>query len=276
MKIKILIPIILVAAAMQSCGDEHQFLPEVKVPDAMPKIKFIHAAADTVGVNLFLDGLKITGNTPSTISTVGSTNFGKVNIGTITYQNSFPVTNYTEIASNSGTLSVIVPETYNATTTFPTKTMATLSGQSFDPDKHYTVAFMGVTKSYELVAYEDDLSSTPIDGQIYVRFANFIANSTDNLTLRATPPATSDDPNPAPIVLFSNVPYKTMTGFVALPRTGTYTNVQIVNANTGAVVTTLAATSSAFASNKVYTVFARGRISGTGSVAPGLSRVINR
>src|SRR5688572_9473400 len=83
------------ALLLQSCGDEHQFWPHVApaTQDA-PKIKFIHAASDTVGVNLFFNDTKVTGNAPSKITTIGSVNLDKVNLGTVTFQNAFPVTNY--------------------------------------------------------------------------------------------------------------------------------------------------------------------------------------
>lgn len=266
------------ALALQACGDEHVFLPGIEnAPGETAKLKFVHAASDTVGVNLFLDDLKITGSGPSTITTFGSVNIGKVNLGTITFQNAFPVTNYTSVDRSSGTFNVIFPLSYNATTTFNQKTMSSLQAAALDPDTYYTVAFVGVYPTYETVLYEDDLSQAPIDGKAYVRFANFIHNSTDKLTIRATPPATAEDPNPIPVTLFSAVEYKGMTPFIALPRTGTYTNVQILNASTNAVITTLAAANSNFQNNKVYTVFARGRIGGAvGNAVPGLTRIINR
>jgi hypothetical protein len=268
---------IMIALSMQACGDEHQFLPQIeKASDPDPKIKFIHAASDTVGVNLFLANSKITGNLPSTITTFGSVNLGKVNPGTVTFQNAFPVTNYTSVKNPSGILSVVFPESYNATTTFPKKTLSSVDVSALAPLAYYTVAFVGVSPAYETVVYEDDLSDTPIDGKTYIRFANFIHNSPTNLTLRATPPATTDEPTPAAITLFLNVAYKGMTEFVALPRSGAYTNIQILNANTNGVIATLASANSALANNKVYTIFARGRIGATGTAAPGVTRIINR
>lgn len=278
MRIKIIVLSFITVLITQSCGDEHQFLPEVEpAKSENPKIKFIHAASDTVGVNLFLDGLKITGNVPSTITTIGSEFLGQVNVGTVTFQNAFPVTNYTTVENTSGTFNVVFPESYSATKKFNAKTLSSASAPSLDASSYYTVAFMGISGAYETVVYSDDLSGTPIDGNIYVRFGNFLSGTIpQNLTLVATPPVTTDDPTPARIILFENIPYKAMTGFVTLPRTGTYTNVQLLNPSNNAVIATLATTSTAFATNKVYTVFARGRIGGTGSLAPGVSRAINR
>lgn len=270
---------LIITLLLLSCGDEHQFFPELSTASSTnPKIKFVHAASDTVGVNLLLDGVKITGALPNTVTTFGSVNLGKVNIGTIVFQNAYPVTDYSTVENSSGAFSVVVPEAYNATTTFSAKTISTLSAPPLESTSYYTVALLGITPSYTTVIYKDDLSTVPIDGNTYIRFANFIHNSTGNLTLKATPPATAADPNPTAITLFPNVAYKDMTGFIALPRTGAYTNVQIFNAttNTTTVIATAIAANSSFVNNKVYTIFARGRIGGTATGAPGISRMVNR
>jgi hypothetical protein len=263
--------IVTASIMLTSCGDEQQFFPDITNEyRTNAQIKFIHAASDTVGVNLFLDGTKITGNLPSTITTFGSVNLGKVNIGTVTFQNAYPVTDYTSAPGTSGTFTVVFPESYNATTTFPTKTLSTVASPTLNASSYYTAAFVGVSPSYETVIYQDDLSQAPLNGSAYIRFANFIPNYTDNLSLVATPPGGT------PITLFPNVAYKGMTEFIALPVTGAYTNVQIVDATTSAVVATLAAGSSSFVNNKVYTVFARGRVGGAGTAVPGVSRMTNR
>lgn len=258
---------------MQACGDEHQFSPSISNEfQTNAKIKFIHAASDTVGVNLFLDGVKITGNLPSTIATAGAVNFGKVNIGTVAFQNAFPVTNYTSAPGSSGTFTVVFPESYNATTTFLTKTLSTVAAPALNESSYYTVAFIGISPSYETVTFTDDLSQAPLDGKAYIRFGNFLYNYPDPLNLVGTPPGGT------PVTLVSNISYKGMSGFVALPVVGLYTNVQLVNATTGVIVPTtiLAAGSSTFVNNKVYTIFARGRLAGPGAAAPGLSRLTNR
>jgi hypothetical protein len=268
-----IVKIILAASTiLVSCGDEQQYFPALgKADEGSTRLKFIHAASDTVGLNLFLDGNKITGNAPSTITTTGA-----VNMGTVKYDASFPVTDYVSVDNTSGGIELIVPEVYAAADTFPTKTLSTTDA-SLTASKSYTVALVGITGAYETVVYEDDLSVAPIDGKAYIRFAGFIDNLADGdeLTLRATPPATTEDPAPVPVVLFQDVTYKEMTGFIALPRTGKYTNVQLVNETTAAVIYTLPATSSfvTFLGNKAYTMYARGRI---GGAVPALSRMTNR
>lgn len=274
MKSKLLILSFLIALLIQACGDEHVFLTKIGPASASgPKIKFIHAASDTVGMNLFLDDLKITGNTPNTITTVGSPNYLKVNVGVITLGNAFPVTNYRSVENTSGTFSVVFPETYTALTTYNTKIMSTTAAPSMDASSFYTVAFTGVYPNYETVVYEDDLSQAPLNGKSYIRFANFVSNST-TLAFRMTPPATTEDPAPASVTFFPTVSYKDMSTFVELPRTGAYTAITVVNNATGTTYATLANTS--FVDNKVYTIFARGRVGGAGTSAPAVSRVINR
>lgn len=266
--------IILAASAiMVSCGDEQQYFPaQGKADVASVRIKFVHAAPDATGLNLFLGDQKITGNAPSTVTATGA-----VNMGTVKYDASFPVTDYVSVSNPAGSLSAIVPEVYLVSDTTASLTLSTLDA-SLSASSWYTVALVGITGAYETVVYNDDLSVAPIDGNAYIRFAGFIDNLADELTLRATPPATTEDPAPVPVVLFQDVSYKEMTGFIALPRTGKYTNVQIVNETTAAVIYTLPSTSSfvTFLGNKAYTFYARGRIGGAGVAVPALSRMTNR
>jgi hypothetical protein len=267
---------IVVIFILQACGDEHQFFPQLQeAGEGAAKIKFIHAASDTVGVNLFLDDVKLTGNAPSTITTAGSVNLGKVNLGTVTFGNAFPVTDYGYVNSSGGSLKVVFPESYTATLTYPTKTMATTSS-TLAAGSFNTVAFVGISPAYEAVVFQDNITATPINGKAFIRFANFIHNSVDKITIKGTPPSTTDDPTPAEVTFFTGVAYKAMTDFIELPRTGTYANIRIYNANTNALIASMAAAGLGYADNKVYTIFARGQIGQTGTKLPTLSRTINR
>jgi hypothetical protein len=187
------------------------------------------------------------------------------------------VTGYTALTDVTGNLSVVFPETYAIVSTLPVtyakKTMST-SSTELDPSGWYTVAFVGVSPSYETVVYEDDLSLTPLNGKAYIRFANFIHNmGADELTLRATPPGST-----TPLDLITDISFKEMSGFIELPVTGQYSDVRIVNETTGVVLFTVATTSGirTFTDNKVYTVFAQGRIGGAGTAGPGIGRMVNR
>lgn len=266
---------ILLAASvvLASCGEEQEFFQQFsKTDNESIRLRFVHAASDTVGVNLFLNNQKISGAAQSILST------GQVNVGRINFGGDFPITGYTTLVNGSGNLSVIFPETYTTTTTYAAKTMSTVNSTLAAP-KWYTVAFIGVSPNYETKIYEDDMHLAPIDGKAYLRFASFIDNLTDPVKLVVTPPATTEDPNPNPITLFENVNYKTMTGFIALPQTGTYKTLQLINQTTGSVLFTLSPATSTlytYVDNKAYTLFARGRIGGTGSAAPAFGRMLNR
>lgn len=266
--------IMAASIVLVSCGDEQQLYPNVSVADeGSVRLRFLHAASDTVGVNLFMNDLKISAGAQSILST------GTVNVGRINFGGDFPVTGYASIEPASGNLSVVFPETYaivsSAPVTYLKKTMSTANA-SLAAGSWNTVAFLGVSPTYETVVFSDDLTAAPIDGKAYVRFAGFIHNLADELTLRGTPPVTPTDPAPTPVILFQDVSYKEMTGFIALPRTGIYTSVQIVNETTGLVVATASAALSTFASNKAYTLFAQGRVGGPGTTAPGIGRMANR
>ncbi len=273
MKIKHRSFFIVLLALQFSCGQEQDYFPSKTAIDnsSVAYLKFVHAASDTVGVNYFLGDLKVTAGTPSTLT--GTTN---TNIGTVPYLNAFPITDYTTVTPGALASKVIVPEFYTTTKTYGTKTLNT-GNVSLVAGSSYTVAFVGVTPAYETVLLSDDLSTAPIDGKAYIKFANFIHNS-PGLSLRATPPVNKDGTVNAPVILFSNIAYKSASGFTALPLTGTYTSVQIIDESIipPKVIATLASNVSTFSDNKVYTIFARGQIGVTGAKAPGGNRIINR
>jgi hypothetical protein len=259
-------PLVL-ALLLLGCGDEQVFLSSVKVAER-GQIKFMHVASDTVGVNFFFDDVKVSGGPTTTLST------GAINVGTIGYNGIFPGTNYSSIRPGSYGLKIIVPEFYTLTDTFLTKTLVSVNINVSQGAQ--TIALTGTSPNYEVVSFSDDLSVAPLDGNSYVRFANFIHNATNNLMLVGTPPSDAGAPPSTPVVLLENVPYKSVTQFVLLPKTGLYTNVQIKDHVTGTVIATLASGSSTFAGNRVYTVYARGQLSGTGTKAPNASRAVNR
>jgi hypothetical protein len=277
MKNYLFILVIIASIIVISCGDEHQFFTRYDKTEAEGiRVRFVHAASDTVALNMFVNEVKISGGAPSTIAATGA-----VNVGRIAYAGDFPATGYMLLGDGPGTsdIDLIIPEVYTSTDTFPTKVLSSIT-TDLGASNSYTVALVGVTTAYETVVFEDNLESAPLDGKAYIRFANFIDNmGTDELKLVGTPPATVADPTPAPIDLITDISYKEMSGFIALPRTGVYTNIQLVNETTAAVVYTLTPANSAlytYTDNRVYTLFARGRIGGAGAAAPNLGRMLNR
>jgi hypothetical protein len=266
---------IICLVTLMACGDEHEFFPQISDVSSRASIKFIHAASDTVGMNLFIDDIKVTGNS-SSIITSGTVNVGQINIGSITYSNSFPITGYAAISQTNGLFSVIFPATYTTNNTALSKVMVTKQSGSLNQSSFYSIVFVGVTAAYEAVVLDDNLTSAPIDNKAYIRLGNFIHNSTNKVTLKGTPPPTGDDPTPVEITIFPSIEFKLASEFFALPRTGTYTGLKIVDAVTNATIATATSANSNFANNKVYTLIARGQIGKTGAQIPTLSRVINR
>src|SRR5688572_16533542 len=252
---------IISSMIMISCGEEQTFFKSVgSIPDGA-RIKFIHAASDTTGANFFLSGQKISSGT-----TVGTATAPSV----VAYPIPFPAVDYSTVTSGSYTLQVIVPDKLDGTTQYVQKTMVS-SDLSLDAEKYYTIAFAGVTGAYQAVVLEDATGSIPFDGQSYIRFVNLIHNSTNKVNVVATP--LSGDLTP--INIATNVGYKEVVEFTGqIPRNYT---IRLLDAVTPAtVLATASAANGTLIGNRVYTLFARGRIGAGGTGAPVLDRMVNR
>jgi len=249
---------IIGSVIMSSCGDEQVFFTSIKpVEEGGARIKFIHAAHDTTGVNFFLGEQKVSSGT-----TVGTATAPSV----VAYPVAFPAVDYSTVSAGSYPLQVIVPDKLVGTTQYLKKTMVT-STLNVEANKYYTVAFAGTTGSYTTVILEDATGSIPFDGQTYIRFVNLITNSTNKVNVVATP--LSGDLTP--ITLATNVAYKEAVEFSAqIPRNYTIRLLDAVTPTT--VLATASAANGTLVGNKVYTLFARGKIGST----PVLDRVTNR
>lgn len=252
---------LIMAIMIFSCGDEHEF---IKISSPSPTsgihVKFIHASAEGLEVtptsgakfirplNFFVDDTKVS--------------------STISYGTAFPVTGYT-VLSVSDAIDIKAPLTAATATVAELPAMDILtSNVSLAANGFFTVALIGPLAARETLVITDDQSQIPIDGQAYIRVMNFIHNSTNGIMLVATPPKDKpEDPTPAPITLVEKLNYKEVSGFIALPKTGVYTSVQLKDAVTGTVLTTYTAANSTFAANKVYSLYGRGQL-GLGSSDP--------
>ena len=245
---------------MISCGEEQTYFKSIG-PIEGARVKFIHAASDTTGVNWFIADQKITSGT-----TVGTATAPSV----VAYPLPFPAVDYSTVTAGSFPLQVIVPDKLVGTTQYVKKTMVTTNLNATD-DKYYTIAFAGVTGAYQTVVIEDNVGAIPFDGQPYIRFVNLIHNSTNKVNVVATP--LSGDLTP--INLATNVGYKEAVEFSAqIPRNYT---IRLLDAVTPAtVIATASAANGTLIGNKVYTLFARGRIGAGGTAAPVLDRMTNR
>jgi hypothetical protein len=240
---------IISTVIMISCGDEQVFFKSIEpVEGSNAKVKFIHAASDTTGVNWFLDEQKVTSGVLVGTETAPSV---------VAYAVVFPAVDYSTVSSGSYPLKVIVPDKKVGTTQYLKKTMVTTSLNA-DDQKYYTIAFAGVTGSYETVVIEDAMGAIPLDGQSYVRFVNLIHNSAELLDVEATK-VTS--PASTPLLIADNVAYKSSTTFAALAP-GNYT-LKLLNGTTSANYPPSATASNiavTLVGNKVYTFYSRGQV----------------
>jgi len=247
-KIVIRITTIALVISLFGCGDEQDYFTKIKPAANGAHVKFVHAASDTIGVAFYINDAKI-----SSGAAVNST---------INYAGAFPGTDYSLLTGETQALEVIVPVNQKVMTS---ANLAVTEGN------YYTVAFAGVTSAYEAVVINDAVGTIPFDGQAYIRFVNLIHNSTNNVTVIATP-LTGDL---TPITIAENVAYKATVNFTAqLPRAYT---IKLVDAITPAtVLATASAANGTLVGSKVYTLYARGQIGQGGAKAPTLDRMVNR
>lgn len=267
--------LLIAIIAGAGCGEEHVFYNQYKAAnEESTRVKFIHAASDTVGMNLFAGDLKISGAGFSVVAATGAVNVGRINYGA-----DFPGTGYTSLDEVPGDLSVVFPETYayvsNAPVTYAKKTMST-SNAALEAGSWKTVAFAGVYPTYETVVFDDDITAAPLDGKAYFRFVNLIHNSVELVDLEATKVTT---PASTPVVIANDVAYKSITGFTAI-EPGPYT-FKILNGTTSANYPPSATASNVaitLVANKVYTFYSRGQVglALTDAKRPLLSTMTNR
>ncbi len=128
--------------------------------------------------------------------------------------------------------------------------------------KYQTYFFFDDAERPAIQAVEDDIR-TPAGGNHFrVRFANFIPNPPT-----ATPAIDVFSTNNNAVVL-SNIPYRRITSYIELPRTGASDIFRIRWAGTTTVISSLTVTTNNMNS---LTLVARGRVGVTGTRAPGLS-----
>lgn len=173
----------------------------------------------------------------------------KQNTAPLTYPNN---TGYLNL--ESGTVNIKV----NAAGTSTSVINANLD---LEEGKNYSVFAVGALASITALALEDDLT-TPASGKAHVRFVH----------LSPTAPAVDICVASSGAKVFSNVAFKGYTAFTPLNAGDYFLDVRVAGTSTVALVLpkiTLQA-------GKIYTVFAKGFLAGTGAQAIGAEIIVNK
>ncbi len=128
-------------------------------------------------------------------------------------------------------------------------------------DKHYSVFAIDSVSNISAIAIEDDLS-TPAAGKAHVRFIHLSPNAPSVDVAVASSGA----------VVFGDVAFKEGTAFTPLDA-GTY-NLDVRVAGTSTVALVLPAIT--LQAGKIYTVFAKGFLGGSGAQALGAEIIVNK
>lgn len=175
----------------------------------------------------------------------------------------FPANEYTAVNTST------IPSTTYAikmSTGTPATTVRDSLLFSFIPQltagRYQTYFFFDDADRPAVQAVEDDIRNPAGGNHFRVRFANFIPNPPT-----ATPAIDVFSTNNNAVVL-SNIPYRRITSYIELPRTGASDIFRIRWAGTTTVISSLTVTTNNMNS---LTLVARGRFGVTGTRAPGLS-----
>jgi hypothetical protein len=166
----------------------------------------------------------------------------------LTFPNS---TGYLDVTSGTRNIKV------NVTGTSTTALQANLT---LDANKNYSVFAVNNVSSIEAIVLEDNLAA-PASGKAHVRFLHLSPNAPAvDITL-------TDG-----TVVFGNKAFKEYTAFTPLDA-GTY-NLQVRLAGTSTVVLDLP--NITLSNGKIYTVFAKGLVGGSGAQALGAQIIVNK
>ncbi len=132
---------------------------------------------------------------------------------------------------------------------------------TLEKDKNYSVFAVDSVASISAIAFEDDLTS-PASGKAHVRFIHLSPNA----------PAVDVAVASSGAVVFGDVSFKEGTAFAPLDA-GTY-NLDVRVAGTSTVALVLPAIT--LQAGKIYTVFAKGFLGGTGAQALGAEIIVNK
>lgn len=258
MTYKRFLSIITLAASifgLAACGEQADSFQNI-LPATGSRLKFIHAAPDVAGVDIYLNDKKFSGvnTTPPTAPNL------------LTYGSAFPLTaEYATYPAGNTKVGVVIPSLNNA--------VGVSANLNLEDGKYYSVFATGVAPNYSAVALEDKFPAA--NGKnIYVRVLNLISNSsTVDFVVNGQAIAT-------------NVPYKNSDNtFYTIPidnfLSGTITVPFFARVSGGvALVTTATVNQTLVVPGKCYTVYVRGIVTTDAKnptkYAPTTSVLVNR
>lgn len=240
-----------------SCEKNALVLP-VETVTSGARVKLIHAAPEAPGVDLFIGGQKYSGFTPA-----GATTTSPGTPVPIRYDNTYPANgfNYTIVPAGASEVTITAP----ATTTAGSATVISTQNLTLDDNKYYSMIVAGDKAKQEVLLINDDFSMATDPNKFYVRFINLISGVNYDLALA----------DAAGTVLVSNLAYKGVSPFMAVDASAGGSFVfrlpgTKVNLNTTPVTFT------STVNGRVLTVYTRGIVGRTGTLAPNINFYVNR
>jgi hypothetical protein len=227
-----ILTLIIAFFVVVSCGDKSDSFQNI-TPASGARIKFIHAAPDVAGIDIYVNDKKFTGVNTSPPAAPAL----------ITYGNAFPSTaEYATLPAGKAKVSVAIPS-LNIT--------GITADLTVEDGKYYSVFATGISPTYTPLALEDKLPAAT-GKTIFVRVINLVPNSTTadftvNGSLIASGVKFKNDDN-----TFYSVPIDAFsTGTINVPFS--------VKVSGGVAPVTIATVSQTLViPGKVYTVIARG------------------
>lgn len=144
---------------MSACGDETNSFG-IYSPATGGRIKFIHAAPDVAGIDIYINDKKFSG-----VNTAA----GAIPV-LLTVGGAFPSTaEYATLPAGKAKIGVVVPSLNNAT--------GIAADLNVEEGKYYSVFATGIAPNYSPLVLEDKLPVTT-GKNIYVRVINLVPNST--------------------------------------------------------------------------------------------------
>jgi len=238
-----------------SCEKNALTLPDEPVTSGA-RVKLVHAAPEAPGVDLFVNGTKLSAFTPANASTTSP--------GTpvpISFNNTFPGTgaNYAVVPVGQTALRVSAP----ATTTATSATVIYEQTTQLEDNKYYSLLLTGAGLKPEVLLVNDDFSNAIDPNKFYVRFVNLIPNDVKYDLVLSTG-----------TVVIPGAAYKSVSPFVGVDVSNNVSLVLRATGTTANIGTTYTFTSTA--NGRVLTLFARGLPGKTGAQAPALNGYLNR